>query len=304
MKLFINRVQEGLKRTREGVFSKINRAISAKKTIDEELLEELEEILIMGDVGVATTSYLIDAVKKRVKSEKYMNADELETIIRDEIAGMLLPAPEMRTNTDTKIILVIGVNGTGKTTSIAKLALRYRNSGNTVLLAAADTFRAAAIDQLSIWAERTGCDIVKHKSGGDPSAVVYDAIMAAQARNMDYLIIDTAGRLHTKTNLMSELNKIIRVIQNKVAGAPHEVLLVLDAGTGQNAVNQAREFSKLIPIDGIFLAKIDGTAKGGIVLAINKELNIPVKYIGIGETVDAIEDFDRRAFVEGLFLRE
>lgn len=304
MKLFINRVQEGLKRTREGVFSKINRAISAKKTIDEELLEELEEILIMGDVGVATTSYLIDAVKKRVKSEKYMNADELETIIRDEIAGMLLPAPEMRTNTDTKIILVIGVNGTGKTTSIAKLALRYRNSGNTVLLAAADTFRAAAIDQLSIWAERTGCDIVKHKSGGDPSAVVYDAIMAAQARNMDYLIIDTAGRLHTKTNLMSELNKIIRVIQNKVAGAPHEVLLVLDAGTGQNAVNQAREFSKLIPIDGIFLAKIDGTAKGGIVLAINKELNIPVKYIGIGETVDAIEDFDRRAFVEGLFLKE
>jgi fused signal recognition particle receptor len=299
-----NRIQSGLKRTREGVFSKLSKAISAKKKIDDALLDELEEILISGDVGVATTLDLIDAIKLRVKSEKYNDNEELESIIRDEIALMLLPPTESPVPAGVKIILVIGVNGTGKTTSIAKLAYRYRQEGRSVLLAAADTFRAAAIDQLSIWAERAGCDIIKHQSGSDPSAVVFDAISAAEARNSEYLIIDTAGRLHTKTNLMAELNKIIRVIKNKIPEAPHEVVLVLDAGTGQNAVNQAREFSKLINIDGIFLAKIDGTAKGGIVLAINKELNIPVKYIGMGETIDSIEDFDRKAFVDGLFLKE
>jgi fused signal recognition particle receptor len=304
MKLFVNRIQAGLKRTREGVFTKLSKAISAKKKIDDALLEELEEILIGGDVGVDTTVHLLDTIKNRVKSEKYYDNEELERIIRDEIALMLLPLPEQKPFTGTKIILVIGVNGTGKTTSIAKLANRFHQQGKKVLLAAADTFRAAAIEQLSIWAERVGCDIVKHKSGSDPSAVVFDALTAAQARNMDYLFIDTAGRLHTKTNLMAELNKIIRVIQNKIPDAPHEVLLVLDAGTGQNAVNQAREFSNLIPIDGIFLAKIDGTAKGGIVLAINRELHIPVMYIGIGETLDAIEDFDRSAFVRGLFFKE
>jgi fused signal recognition particle receptor len=304
VKLFVDRIQAGLKRTREGVFGKVSRVIAAKKKLDDALLEELEEILIGGDVGVETTLHLIESIKTRVKSDKYHDSQELERIIRDEIALMLLPTPASKEVSNTKVMLVIGVNGTGKTTSIAKLAHRFHQEGKSVLLVAADTFRAAAIDQLAIWAERTGCSIVKHQSGSDPSAVVFDAVTAAQARKMDYLIIDTAGRLHTKTNLMAELSKIVRVIQNKIPDAPHEVLLVLDASTGQNAVNQAREFKKIIPIDGIFLAKIDGTAKGGVVLAINRELNIPVKYIGMGETLDDIADFDRKTFVDGLFFKE
>ena len=203
-----------------------------------------------------------------------------------------------------KIILVVGVNGTGKTTSIAKIANKLINDSQRVLLAAADTFRAAAIEQLSIWAERVGCDLVKHQSGSDPSAVVFDSISAALSRNMDYLIIDTAGRLHTKSNLMEELGKIIRVIQKKIPDGPHEVLLVLDASTGQNAISQAREFQKVANVDSIFISKLDGTAKGGVVLGINKELQIPVKYIGTGEKLEDIEEFDSKAFVEGLFLSE
>ena len=285
------------------MFGKLNRIFTAKRKIDDDLLEEIEEILIAADVGVDTTLDIIEKIKKRVKSDKYQTSDELEQLIRDEV-GNLMKIPQVETKAGLHIILVVGVNGTGKTTSIAKLANLYKTEGKKVMLAAADTFRAAAIAQLSIWAERVGCDIIRHSDGADPSAVVFDALAAAQARDVDYLIIDTAGRLHTKSNLMAELNKIFRVIQKQIPEAPHEVILVLDASTGQNAVNQAKEFHQVARVDSIFLTKLDGTAKGGVVLAINKELNIPVTYIGMGEKIDDIARFDPQAFVEGLFYKE
>jgi fused signal recognition particle receptor len=299
-----SKLQNSLKKTREGVFHKLNRVFTAKRKIDEDLLEELEEILIAGDVGVETSLYLIDRIKERVKSAKYQDSSELEFLIRDEISSILLDPSDDIENKGLKVVLFVGVNGTGKTTSIAKMAGKLKADGNSVLLAAADTFRAAAIEQLSIWAERIGVDVVKHQSNADPSAVVFDALNAALSRNMDYLLIDTAGRLHTKANLMAELNKIFRVIQKKIPEAPHEVILVLDAGTGQNAVNQAREFGNAARVDSIFLAKLDGTARGGVVLAINKELGIPVKYIGVGEKAEDMALFDKMLFVEGLFLSE
>jgi len=302
VKLF-GRIQSSLKKTREGVFGKLNRIFTAKRKIDDELLEEIEEILISGDVGIDTSLKIIEVIKERVRTEKYETSDELEFLIRDEIEKILLPAPLIKEDT-RQVILVVGVNGTGKTTSIAKMAHLYKSRGKKVLLAAGDTFRAAAIEQLSIWAARVGCDIIKHKDGADPSAVVFDALNAAESREADYLIIDTAGRLHTKSNLMAELNKIFRVIQKRNPEAPHQVILVLDASTGQNAINQAQEFRQAARVDSIFLTKLDGTAKGGVVLAINKELQIPVKYIGTGEKLDDIEVFDARSFVEGLFLKE
>jgi fused signal recognition particle receptor len=300
---FYSRLQSSLKKTREAVFGKLNRIFTAKRKIDDELLDEIEGILISGDVGLNTSLAVIDRIKARVRSEKYETSDELEFLIRDEIEKILLPVP----NTDShglQVILVVGVNGTGKTTSIAKMAHLFKSQGKKVILAAADTFRAAAIEQLSIWAERAGCELIRHKNGADPSAVVFDALSAAQNRAADYLLIDTAGRLHTKSNLMAELNKIFRVIQKRMPEAPHEVILVLDAGTGQNAINQAQEFRQAARVDSIFLAKLDGTAKGGVVLAINKELQIPVKYIGTGEKLDDIEQFNTRSFIEGLFLKE
>jgi len=300
---FFNRIQTSLKKTREGVFGKLNRIFTAKRNIDDDLLEEIEEILIAGDVGVDTSLDIIDKIKARVHAEKYETSDELEYLIRDEISQILLPPEEVESQ-GLQVILVVGVNGTGKTTSIAKLAKFYMDHGQKVLLAAADTFRAAAIDQLSIWAERAGCDIIKHQDGADPSAVVFDAVNAAQARNVDFLIIDTAGRLHTKSNLMAELSKISRVVQKKIPEGPHQVILVLDASTGQNAINQAKEFKQSAQVNSIFLTKLDGTAKGGVVLAINKELQIPVKYIGTGEKLEDMEVFDANSFVEGLFLRE
>ncbi len=300
---FFNRFQSSLKKTREGVFGKLNRIFMAKRKIDDDLLEEIEEILIAGDVGVDTSLDIIEKIKERVRAEKYETSDELEYLIRDEISGILL-SHEETDQEGLQIILVVGVNGTGKTTSIAKLAKLYMKQGKKVLMAAADTFRAAAIDQLNIWAERVGCDIIKHQDGADPSAVVFDAINAAQARGIDYLIIDTAGRLHTKSHLMAELSKIFRVIQKKIPDGPHQVILVLDAGTGQNAINQAKEFKQVAQVDSIFLAKLDGTAKGGVVLAINKELQIPVKYIGTGEKLEDIEVFNASSFVEGLFFKE
>jgi len=278
VKLF-SRFSKSLKKTREGTFKKLNRIFTAKRKIDDELLDEIEEILIAGDVGVDTTLDLVDKIKKRVRDDKYETSDELEYIIRDEIKDNLIK-PEFQEKDGLRIVLVVGVNGTGKTTSIAKLANKYKSEGKTVLLAAADTFRAAAIEQLSIWADRVNCGIIKHQNGADPSAVVFDAISAAQARDIDYLIIDTAGRLHTKSNLMAELNKIFRVIQKRIPNAPDQVILVLDASTGQNAINQAKEFQQAARVDSIFLSKLDGTAKGGIVLAITKELQIPVSYIG------------------------
>jgi fused signal recognition particle receptor len=285
VKLF-NRLQASLKKTREGTFKKLNRIFTAKRKIDDDLLDEIEEILIAGDVGVETTLDIID-----------------KCLIRDEIKNILI-VPVFQDKQGLQIVLVVGVNGTGKTTSIAKLAHKYKSEGKSVLLAAADTFRAAAIEQLSVWAERVNCEIIKHQDGADPSAVVFDAISAAQARSVDYLIIDTAGRLHTKSNLMAELTKIFRVINKRIPDAPDQVILVLDASTGQNAVNQAKEFQQVARVDSIFLAKLDGTAKGGVVLAINKELQIPVKYIGTGEKVDDMEEFDPGSFVEGLFVKE
>ncbi len=302
VKLF-SRFSNSLKKTREGTFKKLNRIFTAKRKIDDELLDEIEEILISGDVGVDTTLDLIDRIKDRVKSDKYETSDELELLIRDEIQDTLVK-PDFIEKEGLNVILVVGVNGTAKTTSIAKLAHKFKSEGKKVILAAADTFRAAAIEQLSIWAERVDCDIIKHQNGSDPSAVVFDAISAAQARSVDYLIIDTAGRLHTKSHLMSELNKIFRVIQNRIPDGPHQVILVLDASTGQNAINQAKEFKEVARVDSIFLSKLDGTAKGGVVLAITKELGIPVKYIGTGEKIDDMEKFDPESFVEGLFFKE
>jgi len=298
------KLKQSLKKTREGVFGKVSRLLTAKRKIDEDFLEELEEILITGDVGVETSMALIKKIEQRAKSDRYQDGEELENLIKDEIKSVLLPVEEETNSSSLKVVLVVGVNGTGKTTSIAKIGHKLKKDGKSVLFAAADTFRAAAIEQLSIWAEKVGCDIIKHQSGSDPSAVVFDAISAAESRNIDYLIIDTAGRLHTKANLMNELNKIFRVIQKKIPDAPHEVILVLDASTGQNAINQAKEFKNAARVDTICLTKLDGTAKGGVVLGINKELQIPVKYIGVGEKIDDLEIFDRQEFVEGLFAKE
>jgi fused signal recognition particle receptor len=295
------KVQDGLKKTREGVFSKINRLITGKRKIDEDLLEELEEIFISGDVGVSTALNVIDNIRERVRKERYESSEELDALIKDEVAALLEVPPGDISSHQPAVIMVVGVNGTGKTTSIAKLGHYYKQKGKSVLLAAADTFRAAAIDQLQIWGERIGCDVIKHQPNADPAAVAYDAIIAAKARKVDYLIIDTAGRLHTKVNLMSELNKIMRVIEGQIPGAPHEVILVLDAGNGQNALNQAKEFVKSANVNAIFLSKLDGTAKGGVVLSIRNELGIPVKYIGLGEKITDMDIFNPQEFVQGLF---
>ncbi len=295
------KTNKGLKKTRDGVFSRLNRLMTAKRKIDEDLLDEIEELLISGDVGVDTTMYLLDNIRSRVKKERYEDAEELNGLIKDEISALLKYSEEVKRETKPYVILVVGVNGNGKTTSIAKLANYYKNQNKKVLLVAADTFRAAAIEQLSIWGQRTGCDVIKHQQNADPAAVVFDAVVAAKARNTDYVIIDTAGRLHTKVNLMNELEKIKKIIERQIPEAPHEVLLVLDAGNGQNAVQQAKEFVKSAHVNNIFLTKLDGTARGGVVLSIRRELGIPVKYIGLGEKKEDMELFDPAAFVEGLF---
>jgi fused signal recognition particle receptor len=298
------KIKKSLTKTREGVFSKINRMVTAKRKIDDELLDELEELLIAGDVGVDTSLYVLENIRSRVKKEKYQDSQELNTLIIDEVKKLLDFDPAPLPQTKPYVILVVGVNGTGKTTSIAKLSQYYKNQGKSVLLAAADTFRAAAIEQLAIWAERLSIDVVKHNANADPAAVVFDACSAAVSRSNDVLIIDTAGRLHTKVNLMNELEKIHRVIKRQIPDGPHETILVLDAGNGQNAVNQAREFMKSANINSIFLSKLDGTAKGGVVLGIKRELNVPVRYVGTGEKAEDMEIFDPREFVEGLFSKE
>jgi len=300
----LGRIKQGLKKTRESVFSKISGALSSHKKIDDDFLEELEEILITGDVGVDTTMEIIERFRERARKEKVETPEELNEILKEEISKQLIVPPQEPEVNKPFVILVVGVNGTGKTTSIAKLAYHFQQQGKKVLLAAADTFRAAAIEQLEIWAQRLGCEIIKHQPNADPAAVVFDALTAAKSRNADYVIIDTAGRLHTKVNLMSELGKIYRVIEKQIPGAPHEVILVIDAGNGQNAVNQAREFVKAVRVNSIFLTKLDGTAKGGVILSIKRQLGIPVKYIGLGEKMTDIELFDPKEFVEGLFARE
>ncbi|MCB0285406.1 MAG: signal recognition particle-docking protein FtsY, partial [Calditrichaeota bacterium] len=285
MSIWIDKIKKGFAKTKSQVFDKVSLAISAKKKIDDELLEEIEEILISGDVGVDASMRILEAVKLRVRKEKFEDATALFGILKDEIANIFPESSFSETDFQQHpyVILVIGVNGVGKTTSIAKIARRFQQNGKKVLLAAGDTFRAAAVEQLEIWANRLQVDIVKHGSGADPAAVAFDAIQAAKARKADVVLIDTAGRLHTKANLMEELKKVQRVIQKVMPDAPHYRLLVLDGNTGQNALNQAREFVNAVGVNGIVLTKLDGSAKGGAVIGIAHTLGLPVEYIGVGE---------------------
>ena len=295
------KIKDGLKKTRDSVVSQIDSMLKSFTKIDEELFEELTELLVMGDVGIQTAEQITDELRVRVKKEGIKDPKEITQLLQEVVADMLRGDEELKISTKPSIILVIGVNGVGKTTTIGKLANNLKKQGKSVLLAAADTFRAAAIEQLEIWAERSGCDIVKQNEGSDPAAVIYDAISAAKARNTDVIICDTAGRLHNKKHLMDELAKIGRVIDRELPDADKEYLLVLDATTGQNAVNQAEQFSKATGITGIVLTKLDGTAKGGVVLAIKNGLGIPVKYIGVGEQIDDLQEFVPEDFAKALF---
>lgn len=300
---FFSKIKEGLKKTRNAVVNQIDGMLKSFTKIDEELFEELEELLVMGDVGVKTATKITEELRVRVKKEGVTDPNEVHRLLEEITADMLRGGEELNLNTKPSIILVIGVNGVGKTTTIGKLANNLRMQGKSVLLAAADTFRAAAIDQLEIWAERAQCDIVKQKEGSDPAAVVYDAISAAKARGTDIIIADTAGRLHNKKYLMDELGKITRIIDRELPDADKEFLIVLDATTGQNAVNQAREFKNSAGITGIVLTKLDGTAKGGVVLSVKEELGVPVKYIGVGEQMDDLQPFDADSFAKALFAK-
>ncbi|MCH5300336.1 MAG: signal recognition particle-docking protein FtsY [Ruminococcus sp.] len=298
---FFQKIKDGLKKTRDSIVGQIDSMLKSFTKIDEELFEELEELLVMGDVGVPTAEKICEELRARVKQNGVTDPSEIHTLLEDIISEMLSGGEELNISTKPSIILVIGVNGVGKTTTIGKLANQLRSEGKKVLLAAADTFRAAAIDQLQIWADRSGCDIVKQNEGSDPAAVVFDAISAAKSRNADVIICDTAGRLHNKKHLMDELAKINRVIDRELPGADKEALLVLDATTGQNAVNQAEQFKLATGITGIVLTKLDGTAKGGVVLAIKQGLDVPVKFIGVGEQIDDLQPFDAKDFAKALF---
>lgn len=296
-----SKIKDGLKKTRDSLSSAVSSVIKSFTKIDEELFEELEEILVMGDVGMVTAQKITDLLRKKVKETGTTDPEQVKVLLKEIVADMLKGGNEIKLNTKPSVILVIGVNGAGKTTSIGKLAASFKAQGKSVILGAADTFRAAAIEQLEVWAQRSGVPMIKHNEGADPAAVVFDTISAAKARNADIIICDTAGRLHNKKNLMDELNKISRIIARELPEADKEVLLVLDATTGQNAVNQAREFDATSGVTGIILTKLDGTAKGGIVLAIKDELGIPVKYIGVGEKIDDLQPFDSDDFANALF---
>ena len=300
-KLF-NNLKSGLTKTRNALTDKINEALNLAVSIDDDLYEELEEILIMADIGMDTTMEIIEKLKDKIRKEKINDVELVRPALKSVIAEMMKAGSENEndTNAEKEVILVIGVNGVGKTTSIGKLAAMNKAEGKKVLLAAADTFRAGAIDQLVVWSERAKVDIVKHGEGSDPAAVVFDAINASKSRGVDLLICDTAGRLHNKKNLMDELGKINRIIDRELSDAHKETLLVLDGTTGQNAVIQAKQFMEVCPIDGIILTKLDGTAKGGVVISIKNTLNIPVKYIGVGEGIDDLQAFDPESFVEAL----
>ena len=301
-------LDKGLEKTKESFFSKLNRAIVGKSKVDDEVLDDLEEILITSDVGVDTTLKIIDRIEKRVARDKYVNTDELTHILHEEIAGLLTEnnsndIEEFTVSEDKKpyVIMVVGVNGVGKTTTIGKLAYRFKQNGLSVFLGAADTFRAAAVEQLTIWGERVGVPVIKQKMGSDPASVAFDAISSAKANNADVVIIDTAGRLHTKTNLMNELTKIKNVMGKIVPGAPHEVLLILDGSTGQNAFEQAKQFTAATDVTALAITKLDGTAKGGVVIGISDQFKIPVKYIGLGEGIEDLQVFNRKEFVDSLF---
>jgi fused signal recognition particle receptor len=299
---FLSRLKQGLSKTREILTTDIDELFTGSRKLDDELLEELEELLITSDIGVSTAMDIMDTISKDTSEIK--NAHDLKQVLKDTISsiiGQSTPIQETAPAKKPHVVMVVGVNGVGKTTTIGKLAARQTAQGKKVLIAAADTFRAAAIEQLTIWAERAHADIVKHKDNADPSAVVFDSIDAALSRNVDIVYIDTAGRLHTKINLMEEVKKIKRTIAKKLPQAPHEILLVLDATTGQNAISQATLFNEALDITGLALTKLDGTAKGGIAVSICSTLNIPLKYIGVGEQIDDLQDFDPKAFVEALF---
>ncbi len=300
---FFERLKSGLKKTKDGLVGRIDALVLGKKTIDADTLEELEEILITSDIGVKTTVELIRTLEQRLGRNELKDGEALRAALKDEILARLVAhhSPLEIGSRKPFVLLVIGVNGVGKTTTIGKLASRFSGSGKKVLLAAADTFRAAAAEQLTAWGARSGVDVIRHKEGADPSAVVFDACKAAMARDVDILIIDTAGRLHTKVNLMEEMKKIRRVIDREIHGAPHETLLVLDAATGQNAVSQARLFKEAAGVSGLALTKLDGTAKGGIVVAVSHEFALPVRYIGVGESIEDLRDFDPQEFTDALF---
>lgn len=302
-------LEQGLQKTREGFFSKITKAIAGKSTVDEEVLDNLEEALVGADVGIETTVEIINRIESRVAKDKYLSTSELNGILKEEIQNILVAAPqdtsyqnyELPVGHKPHVILVVGVNGVGKTTTIGKLAYNFSRAGKSVLLGAADTFRAAAVDQLTIWSERTNVPIVKKEMGSDPASVAYDTVISGVAKNVDVIIIDTAGRLHNKAYLMDELTKIKRVIQKVIPEAPHEVMLVLDGSTGQNALEQAKHFAAATDVTALTITKLDGTAKGGVVLAIAHQFNIPVKFIGVGEKAEDLLVFDKYQFVEGLF---
>lgn len=304
-------LDKGLEKTKTSVFSKISRAIAGKSKVDEEVLDNLEEVLVTSDVGVDTTLRIIERIEARVARDKYVSTDELNEILRDEIASLL-----EENNTDLKgdfdvpegkhpyVIMVVGVNGAGKTTTIGKLAYQYKKAGKKVVLGAADTFRAAAIEQLAVWGERVGCPVIRQNMGSDPAAVAYDTISSAKVQDADVVIIDTAGRLHNKINLMNELTKIKQVMKKIIPDAPHDVMLVLDGSTGQNAYEQAKQFTKATDVTSLAITKLDGTAKGGVVIGISDQFKIPVRYIGVGEGIEHLQVFDRREFVDSLFKNE
>ncbi len=298
---FFDKLKQGLKKTKDALFGKVHDLFISMRKVDEDLLEELEEILITSDVGVETTEKIIAKLRRRIQENRITESEDAYNALKDVISEMIDDGDPLDLSTKPAVVLVIGVNGVGKTTSIAKIAYYLKGQGKKVMLAAADTFRAAAIDQLGIWADRIGVDMIKHDEGSDPASVVYDAAAAAKARGADVLIIDTAGRLHNKKNLMEELAKINRVVGKELPGAARETLLVLDATTGQNAVIQAKEFSNTADITGLVLTKLDGTAKGGIVISVKDELGIPVKFIGVGEKADDMQPFVAADFINALF---
>jgi len=302
-------LDKSLERTREGFFSKLSKAIAGKSQVDDDVLDQLEEALITADVGVDTTLEIIEKIQSRVSRDKYLGTGELNTILLEEVMSILVDDDQdtlkhfqLPEGKKPFVMLVVGVNGVGKTTTIGKLATNFKNAGKSVMLGAADTFRAAAVDQLTIWSERAGVPIVKKEMGSDPASVAFDTVNSAVAKGVDIVLIDTAGRLHNKVHLMEELSKIRRVIQKVIPDAPHETLLVLDGTTGQNAIEQARHFSAATDVSALAITKLDGTAKGGIVLAIANQFKIPVKFIGVGEKAEDLMVFDKKAFVEGLFM--
>ncbi len=298
---FAQSIKDSLTRTRNTVFSRIAELLGTSQ-VTADTWDELEELLIQADVGVETTLYLVERLRRRASAEAILQADVLQTALKEELRALLLDPPPLNLgNHPLDVVLIVGVNGSGKTTSIAKLAHRYQQQGQQVLLAAADTFRAAAMDQLSIWAKRAGVNIITGPEGGDPGAIIFDALQSAGARGMDMVLADTAGRLHTQYNLMAELQKVRRVAAKNVEGAPHETLLVLDATTGQNALAQARHFQEAVEVTGVVLAKLDSTARGGMVFAIARELGLPIRFVGTGEKLEDLTPFDADAFVEGLF---